>query len=156
MHEGSRAALSALAQALPIKIWGSAGSHFADPSLQMAYQGEAWGNKMYYILAHSQITINRHADVAENYANNMRLFEATGCGSLLITDSKKNLNKFFIPDKEIITYHSPQELVNKVQYYLSHQKIRSRIAKAGQARTLRDHTYNIRMQELVNIIERYL
>ena len=52
---------------------------------------EVWGLDMYRALARSKITINRHINVAENNANNMRLFEATGTGSLLITDRKDNL-----------------------------------------------------------------
>ena len=40
----------------------------------------------------AKITINRHIDVSENYANNMRLFEASGCGALLISRSASAVN----------------------------------------------------------------
>ena len=38
-----------------------------------------------------------------------RLFEATGVGTLLVTDWKKNLHEMFEPGKEVIVYHSPEE-----------------------------------------------
>ena len=50
---------------------------------------------MYNILSRTKISFNRHINVAENNANNMRLYEATGMGSLLLTDKKDNLMKTF-------------------------------------------------------------
>jgi spore maturation protein CgeB len=47
-------------------------------------------------------------------------------------------------------------MVEKIQYYSSHEDERKKIALAGQARTLRDHTYKKRMEQLKNILEKYL
>lgn len=120
------------------------------------YHGEAWGADMYNILYNSKITLNRHIDAAENHANNMRLYEATGVGTMLITDYKSDLNKLFIPGKEVETYKTKEELEEKMKYYLSHDKEREKIAKAGQKRTLKDHTYRKRMKELVQILDKYV
>ena len=86
----------------------------------------------------------------------MRLFEATGTGALLVTDWKKNLHEMFELDKEVIAYRTGEECAEMIQYYLEHEDEREEIARAGQQRTLRDHTYYQRMQELVDIVERYL
>ena len=53
-------------------------------------------------------------------------------------------------------YHSEEECVDLIKYYLEHEDERMEIAKAGQARTLRDHTYACRMHDLVDIISRAL
>jgi spore maturation protein CgeB len=111
---------------------------------------------MFRILAASKIVVNYHGDVAQSYANNMRLFEATGTGALLVTDWKTNLHEMFVLDKEVIAYRTSEECAEMIQYYLEHEDEREVIARAGQVRTLRDHTYNQRMQELVDIVERYL
>ena len=111
---------------------------------------------MYNILYNSKISLNRHIDAAENHANNMRLYEATGVGTMLITDYKRDLDKLFIPGKEIETYRTEKELKDKVKFYLSHEEERQIIAKAGQKRTLGDHTYKKRMQELLQILRKYL
>jgi spore maturation protein CgeB len=82
----------------------------------------------------------------------MRLYEATGVGTLLITDWKENLHELFEPGKEVIAYRTPEECGELIQYYLEHEVEREAIARAGQERTLREHTYYQRMQELVDII----
>jgi len=116
--------------------------------------GEVWGKDMYKILLQSKITINRHIAVAQNYANNMRLYEATGCGALVITDHKDNINELFEVDKEIVTYKTAQELKEKINYYIAHPETAKKIAEAGQKRTLQEHTYLNRMEELVKILEK--
>jgi len=123
--------------------------------LSQAYKnhhGEVWGKDMYQVFLQSNMTINRHIDIARNYANNMRLFEATGCGTMLLTDKKKNLGEFFIDGKEIVSYTNPDDLCDRIGYYSNHSKERVIIAKAGQKRTLKDYTYKKRMKELIQIL----
>ena len=110
---------------------------------------------MYQVLRDSFLTLNHHGNVGV-YANNLRLFEATGVGTLLITDRKENLHEMFGPGKEVVSYGMPEECAEMVQYYLEHDEERQAIAGAGQQRTLRDHTYYKRMQEFTDIVQRYL
>ena len=110
---------------------------------------------MYQILRNSKITLNHHGDIPP-YANNFRLYEATCVGTLLITDWKKNLHEMFEPDREVVVYRSPEECAEMLRYYLEHERERQIIARAGQLRTLRDHNYFQRMEELIGIIRRYL
>jgi hypothetical protein len=149
--------LEYLCHELDVKIWGTGIDGLPKNSLiRQCYMGKAWGVKMYQILRKSKITLNYHIDVAGPYANNMRLFEATGVGTLLITDWKKNLYEMFEPGKEVVTYRSPEECVELIRYYLKHDKEQEAIARAGQKRTLQEHTYYHRMQELVDIVHKYL
>ena len=149
--------LEKLAELLPIDIWGyGAASLPGNSPIKKRHHGEAWGLDMFSLLSQSGITINRHIDVAENYANNMRLFEATGCGALLITDYKDNLNELFEIGKEIVAYRSTEECVALVKYYLNNPKEAEEIARAGQARALRSHTYTKRMEQTGEIFERHL
>ena len=83
----------------------------------------------------------------------MRLFEATGVGSLLLTDAKSNLSELFEPGLEVVTYASADELVERARHFLAHEPERQAIASAGQARTLREHGYDRRMIELANLLE---
>lgn len=106
------------------------------------YNGLAWGLKMFSILQNSKITLNIHGDIAANYSVNMRLFEATGVGSLLLTEENQNINDFFVPDKEIITFSSVEDAIEKIEFYLKNNKERDRIAKAGQRKTLEKFNYS--------------
>jgi spore maturation protein CgeB len=145
--EGTRL-LEDAARELPLALWGYGGDELAaDSPIRAARRGEAWGIEMFEILADSRIVLNRHIDVAEGQANNMRLYEATGCGALLLTDAGRGLDELFA-DGEVVSYDSRADLVDKAHHYLEHDDERVAIARAGQARTLREHTYAARMAEL--------
>jgi len=145
----------ALNQGLQIYGYGAKKLPF-NSTIRKNHFGEKWGLDMYKILSRTRISLNRHIDVSLNNANNMRLFEATGMGSLLLTDKKDNLNQLFEIDKEIVTYSCKEEALEKVKYLLENPHKISEIALAGQARTLKDHSYEVRMKELIEILKKYI
>ena len=146
-----------LADKTPIQFFGYGAKTLPRSSpIRKRHNGEVWGIDMYRALARSKITLNRHINVAENNANNMRLYEATGVGTLLITDKKDNLGDIFEIGKEVVAYSSPEEAVELIRYYMDRPNEAEAIAAAGQARTLKEHTYRHRMVELLPLLERYL
>jgi spore maturation protein CgeB len=149
--------LDRVCHTVPVQVWSPSLVALPESSpVRRHHRGSAWGAEMFDILRRSRMTLNHHIDIAEAYAGNVRLFEATGCGCLLITDWKKNLAEMFEPGKEVVAYRTDEECVEMVQYYLEHQDEANTIARAGQQRVLRDHTFHCRMQELANIVERYM
>jgi spore maturation protein CgeB len=58
----------------------------------------------------------------------------------------------FEPGREIVAYRSPEECAELIDYYLDHETERETIARAGQERTLREHSYYHRMQELAALV----
>jgi spore maturation protein CgeB len=145
------------AQRVAVDFWGYGADRWPqDSAIRRRFRGEAWGLDMYRVLRRAKIALNRHIDIAEDHANNMRLYEATGVGTLLITDAKSDLSNLFEPGTEVITYSTEDELVEKIEHYLEDEAERARIGRAGQERTLRDHTYGVRMRELIDILARYV
>lgn len=153
-HRRANARLARAARRAPIDFWGY-GVHGWPPwsPIRRRHHGEAWGMEMYKVLRRARIAINRHIGAAGEFANNMRLFEATGVGAMLLTDAKANLSELFEPGKEVVTYSTADELADKVLHYLEHDDSRQAIAGAGQRRTLRDHGYDTRMAELAELLE---
>lgn len=142
--------LERVAAAVPIDVWSPDLARLRPNSpLKVAGHGAAWGVDMYRVLARSRITINHHIDVADGYANNLRLYEATGMGCLLVTDEGKNLGDLFDVGREVVTYRDAQDCAEVVAYFVSHPDEASEIAAAAQARTLREHTWDDRMQRLL-------
>jgi hypothetical protein len=83
----------------------------------------------------------------------MRIFEGTACGALLLTDSIANgLDQLFEIGREIVVYRDDQDLFDKIEYFLAHGDERERIAHAGQQRTLAQHIYQHRGQQLLDAI----
>ena len=115
-----------------------------------------FGMEMYKKLSESKITFNCHADQAIGEVGNMRMFDATGVGACLLTDTGGNIRDLFEPDKEIVTYTSIEECVEKVNYLLNHENERKQIAAAGQKRTLKDHTVFNRCQQINEVIQKIL
>ncbi len=128
-------------------------SSYIDIEIAKRTKPGLYGLAMYQMLHNSKVTFNNHIDISSHFANNMRLYEATGVGACLLTDCKKNLPNIFEPDVEVVTYGSAKEAAAKARYLLAHDDERRRIAVAGQRRTLRDHTIGLRAQHLNEIIK---
>ena len=114
-----------------------------------------FGIDYYRLFKSSKIVFNRHTEDI-TYCGNYRMFEVTGMGACLLTDRRKGAMSFFMPDDEIVTYDSIEECIEKVNYLLSHEEVRYRIAAAGRRRTLRDHTVMNRCQEIDETLRKML
>lgn len=77
-----------------------------------------------------------------------RNFEIPGCGGFQLTGRADHLEDYFSPGEEIVFFDDVDELVDRARYYLRHEDERARIAQAGHARCLREHTYVHRFNEI--------
>lgn len=140
-----------------LQVWG-----YLDPSIPASspirarHQGPAWGADMYRILRRSKVSVNQHIDIAGPWANNMRLYEATGVGTALLTDAKDNLDSIFRPGIEVAAYRTAAECEQTIGELLADDRFRRELAAAGQRRTLRDHTYRHRAGELIELLEEFI
>jgi 2-polyprenyl-3-methyl-5-hydroxy-6-metoxy-1,4-benzoquinol methylase len=152
-HASGGRLLSRLSAAGSLDVWGAGREALPDASpILPRHHGPAWGLEMFGLLARAKVALNRHIDAAAGYANNMRLFEATGMGACLLTDERRNLHELFDAGAEVVTYANADDCLEKIAYLLEHDAERQRVAAAGQQRTLRDHTYEKRMHELLRLI----
>lgn len=152
-HAGRIAWLEHVARNTNLKVWGSGIERLpASSPLHARYQGEAWGRDMYEILRRSRITLNFHIDLAEGWANNMRLYEATGMGAMLLTDNQRNLAEIFTPGRDVAAYADPDDCVKKIAYYLEHEDERAAIAASGQARAINVQNYYNRTEEIARLV----
>jgi spore maturation protein CgeB len=127
-----------------------------NPRLARVARPPVFGLEMFVQLRHSRVTLNAHIDLSNRYASNMRLYEATGVGSCLLTDWRSNLPELFELNGEVVAYKSADECVEKVTYLLDHETERRSIAHAGQQRTLRCHTFDQRAAQLHDVIRHAL
>lgn len=90
--------------------------------------------------------------------SNMRIFEATRAGSLLLTEFSPNLSDYFELGQEIETYRSFDELVDKIRFYCSpdNEAARQCIADAGLARVRREHLIEHRAAQIESILDQYV
>ncbi|MBU1067858.1 glycosyltransferase [Patescibacteria group bacterium] len=150
-HERRRKVLEFIGAEFGIDVWGPQD----DFPRGCRYRGEAWGQDMFNILARSEMTLNCHIDLGAPCVGNMRMFEATGCGALLMTDWGSNALSLF-HDNEVVYYTDPAACVEAIRYYRQRPKLAREIARRGQRKTLKDHTYDIRMGVTKRIMEEKL
>jgi spore maturation protein CgeB len=120
------------------------------------YMGPAWGSKMHEILSRAKISVNRHGEIAGPFAVNMRMYESTAAGAMLLTEDKSNLKDLFTPGAEVVAYRNNRDAAEKARYYLDHPEELAKIANAGQKRTLQDHTYQQRVARMAQEILKML
>lgn len=82
----------------------------------------------------------------------LREFEAPMSGALYCTGYMDELAEMFEPDKEILTYKSPDELLGKIKYYLAHPLQAEKIRRAGRRRALAEHSYQVRFKKLFELL----
>jgi hypothetical protein len=153
-HRQRIALLEAVAARYDLKLWGNRPQALpASSPLHRCFQGEVWGAEMYQVLRRSRITLNSHIDLAGREAGNMRLFEATGVGAFLLTDFKDNLDTLFAPDREVGVWRSIDDCLDRIGQYLRDDQARATIARAGQARTMSQHTYRHRAIEILGFVD---
>lgn len=82
---------------------------------------------------------------------NMRVFETLGCGSLLVTNElrENGQDELFRADEHLVKYRSFEELLDKIRFYLGHETVSERIARAGHEEAANRHTYLHRMEKLL-------
>jgi spore maturation protein CgeB len=141
--------LEYLAAHTTLNVWGMGIDDMSrDSPIRSCYRGQAWGRDMFAIFRRSQIVINQHIGIAGSFANNMRLYEATGCGATLVTDRKANLHELFDVGSEVIDYGDPAECLARIEGLLDEPARCAEIGIKGQARTCSAHTYVQRTAEL--------
>ena len=117
------------------------------------------GFEYYRVMAQSRISFTKGCDnifdgksSKKGNIGALRLFEATGLGSCLVADTGPNMSELFEEGKEIITYTTKEDAVEKIKYLLDNKEKISEIAEAGKQRTFRCHLAKNRAQEFNDII----
>lgn len=76
----------------------------------------------------------------------LRDFEVPMSGGFYIVEYMEELEEFFDIGKEIVCYTGPEDLAEKIKYYLRNDGEREAIRRAGYERCLRDHTWRKRFE----------
>ena len=86
------------------------------------------------------------------YALKMRDFDGPMSGSCYVTHDNPDLRLVYRVGQELVTYRSVGDCVEKIRWYLSHEDERERIADAGRAKALVEHTWEQRFNCLFDAL----
>ncbi len=81
-------------------------------------------------------------------AVNQRVFDVPAAGAFLLTDRRAQLERLFEPGVEMAVYDDPEDAAEQLSRYLADADARRRMAGAGRARVLAEHTYVHRLRAI--------
>ena len=81
-----------------------------------------------------------------------RAFDIMGSGGFLLSNYQNDFLDYFIPGEDFDFYESKKDLINKIDYYLSHEAERIAIAENGHDKLAAGHTYRHRVQEIISML----
>ena len=127
----------------------------AEAKLQNVHLGPPveYGKAAALVFAGSKINLNIALKGIEG-GTPQRIMDIMGAGGFVLTSYCEETADLFEEDKEIVMFRTPEELVEKVEYYLAHDRERRKIAEGGYEKVMKRYTYENKMQEIIEWIKR--
>jgi spore maturation protein CgeB len=110
--------------------------------------GEHW---KFYNSQRFTLNVTREDMIKAGYSPSVRLFEAAGCATPIISDYWEGLDTFFEPGKEILLAENSENIMDFLTSLPETE--RAEIGRRGQKRVLANHTAAHRAQELLSYLE---
>lgn len=141
------------------KIWGNEWDLNSPLGKCIQRSGERIGTEETIpIFNAAKININLHSSTYHEGVNpygdfvNPRTFEIAACEGFQLIDYRSELPELFKPGEEIVYFKNREDLRDKIRYYLDRPREREEMARRARERVLREHTYEHRMEEMLNYI----
>jgi len=140
------------------KIWGVNWTERALARLVQRRDQRFSPEEFMKIVAASKINLNLHSSNRREGVDpacdaiNPRVFEIAAAGGFQLCDPCVGLEDHFDFETELPTFTNLAELRARIDYFLAHPDDRKAIARAARDRALRDHTYERRAQQMLDLI----
>lgn len=109
-----------------------------------------WENSMPVVFRHSKINLNISLRSIRT-GMPLRAFDIMGAGGFLLTNYQADFLDYFVPDEDYVYYTDENEILNKIDYFLSHEKERAEIARNGYEKVKAAHTYEHRAEYMLSV-----
>ena len=82
----------------------------------------------------------------------LRVWDILGAGGFVLTNYQSEIPEYFEVGKELETYASEEELIDKIGYYLEHEGLRQEIAYNGYQKAKGQYSLELRIQQMLGRI----
>ena len=114
--------------------------------------GVSYTYKMPDVFYHSKINLNITLRSITSGIP-LRALDILGCGGFLLSNYQPELCEYFTPDVDFVYFEDMDDLEQKADYYLSHEKERKEIAYQGYL-TAREHfSYQSQVSKMLAIVQ---
>jgi spore maturation protein CgeB len=134
---------------IDLQIWGDRWEN--SPKLKRFLRGAAIFGEQ-YIRAIQATRINlgiMGITEAVKDETTTRTYEIPACGGFMLHERTPEALELFEEGKEIACFDSPEELAEKIDYYLAHPEERKAIAAAGHRRCVPAYSYTERVRRII-------
>ncbi|MFA5779092.1 MAG: glycosyltransferase [Elusimicrobiota bacterium] len=140
---------------LNLRIYGTDWDSRSVPArLKPLFHGPAIGHDYAKVVCASKITLGfLNREVRDTFTT--RTFEIPACGGFLLAERTSIHQKLFAEDSEAAFFSSDEELKDKVNFYLTNENVRERIAKAGHLKVMTaGYTWEKLMEKIISEIDK--
>lgn len=107
--------------------------------------------EMPYIFKNSKINLNISLRSIKTGIP-LRAFDIMGSGGFLLSNYQAEFLEYFEPDVDFVYYSSLEELLEKTDFYLKHDKERRKIAESGCKKVWQQHSMKLRVQAILEVM----
>lgn len=133
--------ISAVHKSFNLKVYGNGWPFPAEKFIQDRVKYNHALHRAKITLGLNHYAVNRYYD--------RRIFDCLSVGRLHITHYIPKMELDFENHKHLVWFKTVPECVKLIKYYLANPDKRARIAKAGHAKLLREHSIPARVQQFV-------
>lgn len=107
--------------------------------------------EMPYVFANSKINLNITLRSIQSGIP-LRAMDIMGAGGFLLTNFQADFLDYFIPNEDFVYYESEEDLIDKVNFYLSHEKERLEIAHNGHEKVKANHSFEKFFHDIFHVV----
>jgi spore maturation protein CgeB len=136
-----------------LSIWGKGWERSLNKDILRQYRGrDIRGTRKAKAFSAAAISLNPHHPLNDINGVNRRTFDIAACRGFQLADFKRDMETVFKVNEEIICFNTMDELKTLIAYYLTHPEERKHISDAAHRRVVRDHTYDVRAGQILDMI----
>lgn len=83
----------------------------------------------------------------------LRAWDIMGAGGFLLSNYQADFFDFFTPGEDFDYFDGAEDLLSKIEYYLSHEKERMEIARNAYQKVAEAHTYRHRLSAMLQVAD---
>ncbi len=136
-----------------IEIYGQTPSIWADSSIKKIHSGKYVTKDEKSKVFGAGLACLNTTSMTEGNSINCRAFEIAGAGGLHIMENRPIISSCFEPGKEVIVFDTFEELVSVIDEIKMDYKAAEAIREAGYQRAINEHTYEKRLQHILNVLD---
>ena len=86
----------------------------------------------------------------------LRCMDILGAGGFLFSNYQPELEEYFVPEREWVSFQEAEEMLDKAAFYLQHDELRDRIAENGFQKVKREFTYDKALEKMLGTVRKLM